>query len=52
MDKNKFVKLGVVGFLAAVGYSAYATIKQVHAQQEQDVIDITPEEVKTEDTRK
>lgn len=48
MDKDKFVKLGVVGFLAAVGYSAYSTIKKVRALKEQEVIDITPDDNQTD----
>lgn len=50
MDKNKLIKVGsIVGFVAAVGYRVYAATKR--AKEEQEVIDITPEEV-TEDARK
>ena len=50
MDKNKIIKIGsLIGLVAAVGYRTYQAVK--HAKQEQEVIDITPEET-TEDTRK
>ena len=44
MDKNFFVKLGVVGIVAMVGASAYSTAKRIKIQKEQEVIDIIPEE--------
>lgn len=45
MDKNKFVKLGAVGFITAVGYAVYTNVKRkLRPQEDSEVIDITPEE--------
>lgn len=44
MDKNTFVKLGVVGMIALVGANVYTNVKRIKAQKEQEVIDITPED--------
>lgn len=52
MDKNKALKLGLVGLVAAVGYTAYSTIKRARLQQDQEIIDISPEEPEAIDTQK
>lgn len=53
MDKIKGVKLGgLLGLAAAVGYGLYLKRKE-KLEQEQEVIDITPEiSFEEEDTRK
>lgn len=52
MNKNKITKIGVLGFLAAVGVAAYTAVKKSRIQQEQEVIDITPNDNAPEGSRK
>lgn len=49
MDKHKIIKLGsLIGLAAAVGYRVFSVVKK-EKEEQQEVIDITPEQ--TEDAR-
>lgn len=51
MDKNKVFKIGkLVGLATAVGYAVYSKIK--NKARNEEVIDITPEDVEIENTQK
>lgn len=50
MDKNKLKLGGLLGLAAAVGYGLYLKRKE-KLEQEQEVIDITPEIPFEEDTQ-
>lgn len=51
MDKNKVFKIGkLVGLVTAVGYAVYSKVKKKDSQEE--IIDITPEEIEIKDTQK
>lgn len=51
MDKQKLIKFGsLIGLTAAIGYRVYSAVK--NTKQEQEVIDITPEESQNKDSLK